>query len=366
MSFTLHDLLKRLIEMEGTDLHITTGQHPVVRIHGALVPLSDFPKLTPVDTKRLCYSILTDSQKKRLEENLELDFSFGVKDVGRFRANVYFQRGSVAGAFRLIPFEIRGFEELGLPPIVQTLCNKPRGLVLVTGPTGSGKSTTLAAMIDKINRERPVHIVTIEDPIEYIHHHKRAIVNQREVHNDTHSFANALRAVLRQDPDVVLVGEMRDLETIETAIRIAETGHLTFATLHTNSAAETIHRIVDVFPQHQQPQVRAQLALILQGIICQALLPRADGRGRVLACEVLIPNKAIRHLIREDKIHQIYGVMQTGQIQHGMQTFNQSLAQLYLSRKITLETALSVSHDPDELMDLINRRGGQPAARSAR
>ncbi|GBC83603.1 Twitching mobility protein [bacterium HR11] len=366
MSFTLHDLLKRLIEMEGTDLHITTGQHPIVRIHGALVPLSDFPKLTPVDTKRLCYSILTDSQKKRLEENLELDFSFGVKDVGRFRANVYFQRGSIAGAFRLIPFEIRGFEELGLPPIVQTLCNKPRGLVLVTGPTGSGKSTTLAAMIDKINRERPVHIVTIEDPIEYIHHHKRAMVNQREVHNDTHSFANALRAVLRQDPDVVLVGEMRDLETIETAIRIAETGHLTFATLHTNSAAETIHRIVDVFPQHQQPQVRAQLALILQGIICQALLPRADGRGRVLACEVLIPNKAIRHLIREDKIHQIYGVMQTGQIQHGMQTFNQSLAQLYLSRKITLETALSVSHDPDELMDLINRRGGQPAARPAR
>ena len=366
MSFTLHDLLKRLIEMEGTDLHITTGQHPIVRIHGALVPLSDFPKLTPVDTKRLCYSILTDSQKKRLEENLELDFSFGVKDVGRFRANVYFQRGSIAGAFRLIPFEIRGFEELGLPPIVQTLCNKPRGLVLVTGPTGSGKSTTLAAMIDKINRERPVHIVTIEDPIEYIHHHKRAMVNQREVHNDTHSFANALRAVLRQDPDVVLVGEMRDLETIETAIRIAETGHLTFATLHTNSAAETIHRIVDVFPQHQQPQVRAQLALILQGIICQALLPRADGRGRVLACEVLIPNKAIRHLIREDKIHQIYGVMQTGQIQHGMQTFNQSLAQLYLSRKITLETALSVSHDPDELTDLISRRGGQPAARPAR
>jgi twitching motility protein PilT len=366
MSFTLHDLLKRMIEMEGTDLHITTGQHPIVRIHGSLVPLSDFPKLTPVDTKRLCYSVLTDSQKKRLEENLELDFSFGVKDVGRFRANVYFQRGSTAGAFRLIPFEIRSFEELGIPPIVQTLCNKPRGLVLVTGPTGSGKSTTLAAMIDKINRERPVHIVTIEDPIEYIHHHKRAMVNQREVHNDTHSFANALRAVLRQDPDVVLVGEMRDLETIETAIRIAETGHLTFATLHTNSAAETIHRIVDVFPQHQQPQVRAQLALILQGIICQALLPRADGRGRVLACEILIPNKAIRHLIREDKIHQIYGVMQTGQIQHGMQTFNQSLAQLYLSRKITLETALSVSHDPDELMDLINRRGGQTAARPAR
>ncbi len=366
MAITLHELLTRMVEMEGTDLHITTGQHPVARIHGALVPMTDFPKLTPVDTKRLCYSVLTDSQKKRLEENLELDFSFGIKGIGRFRANVYFQRGSVAAAFRLIPHEIRGFEELGLPPIVQTLCNKPRGLVLVTGPTGSGKSTTLAAMIDKINRERPVHIVTIEDPIEYIHHHKRALVNQREVHNDTHSFANALRAVLRQDPDVVLVGEMRDLETIETAIRIAETGHLTFATLHTNSAAETIHRIVDVFPQHQQPQVRAQLALILQGIICQALLPRADGRGRVLATEILLPNKAIRHLIREDKIHQIYGVMQTGQLQHGMQTFNQSLAQLYLSRKITLETALNASHDPDELMELINRRGGPVHSRQAR
>ncbi len=358
MAVSLHDLLRKMVDLEGTDLHITVGQHPVARIHGKLVPMTDFPKLTPIDTKRLCYSVLTDSQKKRLEENLELDFSFGIKNVGRFRANVYFQRGATAGAFRLIPHEIRNFHELGLPPIVETLCNKPRGLILVTGPTGSGKSTTLAAMIDKINAERPVHIITIEDPIEYIHHHKRALVNQREIHADTHSFPNALRSVLRQDPDVVLVGEMRDLETVESAIRIAETGHLTFATLHTNSAAETIHRIVDVFPDHQQPQVRAQLALILQGIICQTLLPRSDGRGRVLACEVLIPNKAIRHLIREDKIHQIYGAMQTGQIQHGMMTFNQSLAELYMRRKITLDTALAVSHDPDELMELINRRGG--------
>lgn len=357
MAITLHDLLERMVKMEGTDLHLTTGQHPVARIHGKLVPMTEFSQMTPIDTKRLCYSVLTDSQKKRLEENLELDFSFGIKGIGRFRANVYFQRGATAGAFRLIPHEIRGFAELGVPPIVETLCNKPRGLVLVTGPTGSGKSTTLAAMIDKVNRERPVHIVTIEDPIEYIHHHQRALVNQREIHADTHSFANALRSVLRQDPDVVLVGELRDLETIEMAIRVSETGHLTFGTLHTNSAAETIHRIVDVFPSHQQPQVRAQLALILQGILCQALLPRADGRGRVLAMEVLIPTKAIRHLIREDKIHQIYGAMQSGQIAHGMMTFNQSLAMLYLQRKITLETALSVSSDPDELTELINRRG---------
>jgi twitching motility protein PilT len=287
-----------------------------------------------------------------------LDFSFGIKGLARFRSNVFYQRGAVSAVYRLIPYEIRGFGELGLPGIIEKLCDKPRGLVLCTGPTGSGKSTTLAAMIDKVNRERPVHIVTIEDPIEYLHTHKKAEVNQRELHSDTHSFANALRSVLREDPDVVLIGEMRDLETIESAIRIAETGHLTFATLHTNSAAQTIHRIVDVFPDHQQPQVRAQLSLILEGILCQSLLPRSDGKGRVLAVEILIPNAAIRNLIREDKIHQIYSSMQAGQIKHGMQTFNQSLATLYFQRKITLETALGISSNSEELQEMINRGVG--------
>jgi twitching motility protein PilT len=347
-----------MLKMGGTDVHITTNQSPLVRVHGNLVPLTDIPPLTPVETKRLAYSVLTDAQKHRFEENLELDFSFGIKGLARFRSNVFYQRGAVSAVYRLIPYEIRGFQELGIPPIIERLCEKPRGLVLVTGPTGSGKSTTLAAMIDKINRERPCHIVTIEDPIEYLHTHKKAEVNQRELHSDTHSFANALRSVLRQDPDVVLIGEMRDLETIESAIRIAETGHLTFATLHTNSAAQTIHRIVDVFPDHQQPQVRAQLSLILEGILCQSLLPRADGKGRVLAMEILIPNAAIRNLIREDKIHQIYSAMQTGQLKHGMQTFNQSLATLYFQRKITLETALGVSSNPEELQEMINRGVG--------
>jgi twitching motility protein PilT len=358
MSITLHQLLERMLKMGGTDVHITTNQSPLVRVHGNLVPLTDIPPLTPVETKRLAYSVLTDAQKHRFEENLELDFSFGIKGLARFRSNVFYQRGAVSAVYRLIPYEIRGFQELGIPPIIERLCEKPRGLVLVTGPTGSGKSTTLATMIDKINRERPCHIVTIEDPIEYLHTHKKAEVNQRELHSDTHSFANALRSVLRQDPDVVLIGEMRDLETIESAIRIAETGHLTFATLHTNSAAQTIHRIVDVFPDHQQPQVRAQLSLILEGILCQSLLPRADGKGRVLAMEILIPNAAIRNLIREDKIHQIYSAMQTGQLKHGMQTFNQSLATLYFQRKITLETALGVSSNPEELQEMINRGVG--------
>ncbi len=358
MSITLHQLLERMLKMEGTDVHITTNQSPLIRVHGNLVPLTDIPPLTPVETKRLAYSVLTDAQKHRFEENLELDYSFGIKGLARFRSNVFYQRGAVSAVYRLIPYEIRGFQELGIPPIIEKLCEKPRGLVLVTGPTGSGKSTTLAAMIDKINRERPCHIVTIEDPIEYLHSHKKAEVNQRELHSDTHSFANALRSVLRQDPDVVLIGEMRDLETIESAIRIAETGHLTFATLHTNSAAQTIHRIVDVFPDHQQPQVRAQLSLILEGILCQSLLPRADGKGRVLAMEILIPNAAIRNLIREDKIHQIYSAMQTGQLKHGMQTFNQSLATLYFQRKITLETALGISSNPEELQEMINRGVG--------
>ncbi len=357
MGVTMHQLLKTLVDQGGTDLHITTNSPPQIRIDGKMVPLQ-VPPLTASETKGLVYSVLTDNQKHRFEENLELDFSFGVKGLARFRANVFFQRGAVAGAFRTIPWEIKGFKELGLPTVVAQLCEKPRGLVLVTGPTGSGKSTTLAAMIDKINAERHEHIVTIEDPIEYLHSHKRCLINQRELHADTRSFPNALRSVLRQDPDIVLVGEMRDLETIESALRIAETGHLTFGTLHTNSAAQTINRIIDVFPPHQQAQIRAQLSFVLEGILCQALLPRANGHGRTLAMEILVPNSAIRNLIREDKVHQIYSAMQVGQSKYGMQTFNQSLATLYLKKQISLQTALSMSSSPDELQEMINRGAG--------
>jgi twitching motility protein PilT len=357
MTVSLHQLLKTMVEKGGTDLHVTTNSSPLIRVDGLLVPLN-LPALSAVDTKKLAYSVLTDAQKHRFEEHLELDISFGVKGLARFRANIYVQRGAVAGAFRRIPYEILGFRELGLPPAVENLCNKPRGLVLVTGPTGSGKSTTLAAMIDKVNREKPVHILTIEDPVEYLHTHKKAMVNQRELHADTHSFPNALRSVLREDPDVVLIGEMRDLETIESALRIAETGHLTFATLHTNSAPQTINRIIDVFPEHQQSQVRAQLSFVIEGIICQTLLPRASGKGRALACEILVPSSAIRNLIREDKVHQIYSMMQAGQIKHGMQTFNQSLATLYHRRLISLQTALGYSSHQDELQDMINRGVG--------
>jgi len=352
---TLGDLLKRMVDMGGSDLHITVDSPPRIRLHGELKPLEDLPTLGPADTKQLAYSVLTDAQKHRFEENLEIDFSFGIKNMARFRANLFNQRGAVAGAFRLIPFEVKSFEQLRLPPVVGTLCDKPRGLVLVTGPTGSGKSTTLAAMLDLINQSRYDHIITIEDPIEFIHYHKKCLVNQREVHSDTDSFASALRAALREDPDIVLIGEMRDLETVESALRIAETGHLTFATLHTNSAATTINRIIDVFPSHQQSQVRAQLSMVLEGIMCQSLLSRADGKGRILAAEILIPNPAIRNLIREDKIHQIYSAMQLGQEKFGMQTFNQALFSLYLQRLITLETALSHSSNVDELQDMINR-----------
>jgi twitching motility protein PilT len=301
------------------------------------------------------YSILTEAQKHRFEEDLELDLSFGIRGIARFRANLFNQRGAAGGVFRRIPFEIMSFEDLGLPPVVRALCDKPRGLVLVTGPTGCGKSTTLATIIDTINQKRHEHILTIEDPIEFLHSHKNCLVNQREVHNDTQSFAKALRAALREDPDVVLIGEMRDLETIESALRIAETGHLTFATLHTNSAATTINRIIDVFPAHQQSQVRAQLSLVLEGILCQSLLPRADGKGRVLGLEVLVPNTAIRNLIREDKIHQIYSSMQSGQDRFGMQTFNQALFNLYQRGLITLETAMARSSNTDELQDMISR-----------
>lgn len=351
----LTDLLKRLVEERGSDLHLSAGSPPRLRIHGEVVPCADTPVLTPGETKELAYSVLTDSQKHHFEEDLELDFSFGVKNLGRFRANLFNQRGSVGMVLRLIPWEIQDLEELGLPPVVRTLCDKPRGLVLVTGPTGSGKSTTLAAMIDLINRTRQGHIVTVEDPIEFVHYHKKCLVNQRELGSDTSSFARSLRAVLREDPDVVLIGEMRDLETVESALRIAETGHLTLATLHTNSAASTINRIIDVFPAHQQSQVRTQLSMVLEAVMCQALLPRADQPGRVMAMEVLVPTAAVRNLIREDKIHQVYSAMQTGQDKHGMQTFNQSLFWLYQQGRITLEVARQCSHHVDEFDSMVRR-----------
>lgn len=354
MALPLPQLLKIMIDEGGTDLHITTNSPPIIRVHGELRRI-DHPMLTPAETKQIIYSILNDNQKHKFEENWELDFSFGIKGIARFRANVFMQRGAVAGAFRRIPYEIWGFEKLGLPPVVSTLAEKPRGLVLVTGPTGSGKTTTLASIIDKINKERSVHIITIEDPIEYLHSHRKALINQREIHADTKGFNVALRSALREDPDVVLIGEMRDLETIQSAITIAETGHLTFGTLHTNSASQTINRIIDVFPPHQQDQVRTQLSMNLEGIVTQSLLPKQDGRGRCLACEIMIPNPAIRHLIRDNKIHQIYSTMQTGQEKYGMITFNQSLANLYFKRDISVDLALSISHNPEELNELIKR-----------
>src|SRR6476660_5004458 len=355
---SLSELLRKLSELGGSDLHVTTGTPPLVRVHGTIRPLDGYRPLTSAETKQLAYSVLTDAQKHRFEESLELDISFGIKGLARFRANIFNQRGATAAVYRQIPYEILGFKELGLPPVVEEICNKPRGLVLVTGPTGSGKSTTLAAMIDKINRERHEHIITIEDPVEFLHQHKNCVVNQRELHADTHSFTNALRSALRQDPDVVLIGEMRDLETVESALRIAETGHLTFGTLHTNSASSTINRIIDVFPSHQQAQIRTQLSLVIEGIVCQALLPRADGKGRVVSLEILVPTPGIRNLIREDKVHQIYSAMQTGQEKLGMQTMNQSLATLYMKRLISLEVALGASSNRDELQEMINRGVG--------
>ena len=354
---SLQQLLKTMVEYGGTDLHITTESAPQVRIDGRMVPLK-LPPLDAAQSRWLCYGIMTDQQKHRLEEDLEVDFSFGLQGVSRFRANIFNQRGATAGVFRSIPEKIKSFEQLGLPAVAQSLCDKPRGLVLVTGVTGSGKSTTLAAMIDRINEMEPLHILTIEDPVEYVHHHKRSLVNQREIHADTHSFKKALRSALRQDPDVVLVGELRDLETIESALTIAETGHLTFATLHTSSCVQTINRIIDVFPSYQQPQVRAQLSLVLEGVLCQALIPKASGKGRSLALEVMIPNAAIRNLIREDKIHQIYSSMQTGQMKFGMQTFNQSLSELVLKGEIAQDVALGYSSNHDELRELINRGVG--------
>jgi len=359
----LHQLLKAMVEKGASDLHVTTNSPPQLRIDGKLVPLKA-PPLTPVETKQLCYSILTDAQKHKFEEENELDLSFGVKGLSRFRSNIFMQRGAVAGAFRTIPFKILTFQELGLPPIVTELSKRPRGLILVTGPTGSGKSTTLASIIDKINTERHEHIVTIEDPIEYLHPHKNCLVNQREVGADTASFKKALKYILRQDPDVVLVGEMRDLETIEAALVISETGHLAFATLHTNSCVQTINRILDVFPPYQQPQVRAQLSFVLEGILSQSLMPKLGQTGRCLALEVMIPNPAIRNLIREDKVHQIYSQMQIGQSKFGMQTFNQSLLSLVQRRMVAVEEAMGRSSDQEELRNMLS--SGAAAARGPR
>jgi twitching motility protein PilT len=354
---TLPELLKQTVEIDGSDLHLTIGTPPQVRVHGHLRRL-EYPDLSPSDTKALAYSVLTDAQKKRFEETMELDFSFGIRGIARFRCNLFNQKGAVGAVYRQIPEKIRTFDELNLPAVIAKLAERPRGLVLVTGPTGSGKSTTLAAMIDKINKERHDHILTIEDPIEYLHTHQNCLVNQREVHSDTQSFSAALRAALREDPDIVLIGEMRDLETVEAALKIAETGHLTFGTLHTNSAAQTINRIIDVFPAHQQSQIRTQLSLVLEGIVCQALLPKASGSGRVVSLEIMIPTPGIRNLIREDKVHQIYSAMQTGQEKQGMQTANQSLATLYFKKLINLETAMMASSHREELQEMINRGAG--------
>jgi twitching motility protein PilT len=349
----LHQLLKILVESNGSDLHITTNSPPQIRVDGKLTPM-DFPPMNQVETKQLCYSVLTDSQKHKFEEENELDLSFGVKGLSRFRGNIFVQRGAVAGVFRVIPYKIMTFEELNLPPVVPELAAKSRGLILVTGPTGSGKSTTLASIIDYININRHEHIVTIEDPIEYLHPHKGCLVNQREVGADTKGFKNALRYVLRQDPDVVLVGELRDLETIEAALTLSETGHLCLATLHTNSCVQTMNRIIDVFPPYQQSQIRAQLSFVLEGVISQLLIPKLNAKGRSMALEIMVPNPAIRNLIREDKIHQIYSQMQVGQDKFGMQTMNQALFSLHQKRQISLEDAIGRSQDPEELKQMMN------------
>jgi twitching motility protein PilT len=353
-SVNLRALLEEMIERDASDLHITAGERAKLRVDGDITNSGLEYVLTPKDTLQLAYSVLTENQKKRFEMEDELDFSFGIQNLARFRGNCFKQRGCVSMVIRQIPFNIRSFTDLGLPAAIAKMAEKPRGLVLVTGPTGSGKSTTLAAMIDKINRERKGHIITVEDPIEFIHRHQGCIVNQREVGTDTKSFANALKYALREDPDTILIGEMRDLETIQAALTIAETGHLAFATLHTNSAAEAINRIIDVFPSHQQSQVRAQLAFVLEGIVTQTLLPKAKGRGRAMAAEILVVTPAIRALIRDDKIHQIYSLMQSGK-KYGMQTLNDALYQLYMSREVTDEECLRVSGDPNEFLRMIGR-----------
>jgi twitching motility protein PilT len=348
---SMHELLSQMLEIQASDLHLTVNAPPLFRVDGKLAP-KGIDKLTADQVLKLAYSVMNEHQRKEFEQKKEVDFSFGVQNVSRFRANVFLQRGCAACAFRQIPYVINTLEHLHLPPIVAKLAEKPNGLVLVTGPTGSGKSTTLAAMVDKINCEREGHILTIEDPIEFIHQHKKCMVNQREVHQDTETFANALRVSLRQDPDVVLIGEMRDLETIQAALSIAETGHLTLATLHTNSAAKSINRIIDVFPSEQKATIRAQLSMVLEGIISQALIPRIGG-GRALACEVMIATTAIRSLIREDKVHQLQGIIEIGQ-KYGMQSMNSELARLFTKGQISMKDALGRSPDPDSLQKLIN------------
>lgn len=361
LTFNLHQLCKAMVDRGASDMHITVGRPPLLRIDGSIMPLK-LPDLRPEHTKQLCYSILTEEQKINFEKHNELDFSFHFKNLSRFRANLFMQRGALAGAFRTIPFKILSFDELGLPAIIGELSQKPSGLILVTGPTGSGKSTTLASMVDKINAEQRLHILTVEDPIEYLHVHKLSVVNQREVGADTEGFKTALKYVLRQDPDVVLIGEMRDLETIEAALTISETGHLVFATLHTNSAVSTINRIIDVFPPHQQQQVRSKLSFVLQAVVSQQLIPRMGTPGRVMAMEIMIPNQAIRNLIREDKIHQMYSQMQVGQDKHGMQTLNQALFSLVQKRIISLEEAIGRSLEIDELKMMVEGRTAMGSA----
>ncbi len=352
MPVNLRALLEEMIEKDASDLHIVAGERPKIRVDGDIANASSDEVLTPKDTLSLAYSVLTEGQKKRFETENELDFSFGIQNLARFRGNCFKQRGCVSMVIRQIPFNVKTFQDLGLPAVVANLSQKPRGLVLVTGPTGSGKSTTLAAMIDKINKELKGHIITVEDPIEFIHRHQQCIVNQREVGTDTNSFHAALKYALRQDPDVVLIGEMRDLETTSSALTIAETGHLAFATLHTNSAAESINRIIDIFPAHQQTQIRTQLSFVLEGVITQTLLQKAKGRGRVMAAEILVVTPAIRALIRDDKVEQIPSMMQAGK-KHGMQTLNDALYQLYMGREVTKEECLRVSSNPNEFLRAI-------------
>ncbi|MFL5598476.1 MAG: type IV pilus twitching motility protein PilT [Gemmatimonadaceae bacterium] len=350
----LRNLLEEMVSRNASDLHVVAGERPKLRVDGDITNSGVDHVMTPKDTLQIAYSVLTEQQKKRFELEDELDFSFGIQNLARFRGNVFKQRGCVSMVVRQIPFAIKTFDQLGLPGSIAKMAEKPRGLVLVTGPTGSGKSTTLAAMIDKINRERKGHIITVEDPIEFIHKHQSCIINQREIGSDTKSFANALKYALREDPDIILVGEMRDLETIAATLTIAETGHLAFATLHTNSAAEAINRIIDVFPSHQQSQVRAQLAFVLEGIVTQTLLPKAQGKGRVMAAEILVVTPAIRALIRDDKVHQIYSSMQAGK-KFGMQTLNDALYQLYMNREVTADECLRVSGDPIEFQRMIGQ-----------
>ena len=356
---TLHQLLKGMLEQDASDLHCTTGSPPVYRIYGRMVRVKS-ETLNPQMTKELCYSILTDYQKSMLEENKEIDLSFGVKNLARFRANIFLQRGNVAGVFRRVPYEIHTPEQIGLSPVVIDWARKPKGLILITGPTGSGKSTTIASLINKINAENQLHIVTIEDPVEFTHSHKNCLVTQREIGPDTHGFGNALRSVLRQDPDVVLIGEMRDLETMRAALTVAETGHLVFATVHTNGAVQTITRVVQAFPAEEQDQIRTQLSFVLEGVMTQTLVERSNSQGRVMAHEVLVMTPAVRNLIRENKLHQIYGHMQMNQDEHGMQTMAQSLAALVKKRIISVEAALEHSVVPEELEKLLD----EPLAKS--